>query len=103
MSIVFKLGVVPLVVLVGYSLLHYPVHDDIPEKQARHWVNDCRLVEKNIDNGLFSSEQNRLQCGDVVENVNADDYDHVINGKENTTIAEIIQDIFNEIFTNKKG
>lgn len=46
MSNIFKLGVVPLVVLGGYSLLFYPGHDDIPEKQARHWVNDCRLVEK---------------------------------------------------------
>jgi hypothetical protein len=53
MSNIFKLGVVPLVVLGGYSLLFYPGHDDIPEKQARHWVNDCRLVEKNIDNGFF--------------------------------------------------
>lgn len=46
MSNIFKLGVVPLVVVGGYSLLFYPGHDDIPEKQARHWVNDCRLVEK---------------------------------------------------------
>lgn len=96
MSNIFKLGVVPLIVLGGYSLLFYPGHDDIPEKQARHWVNDCRLVEKNIDNGFFSSQQNRLQCGDVVENVNAADYDHVMNGNKSISIAELIKEIFSE-------
>jgi hypothetical protein len=43
-------------------------NDPVPEALAHHWTHDCRLLEKNIDKG-FCLPQNRLQCGDVIENV----------------------------------
>ena len=67
----------------------------VPEAQAHHWINDCRLLESNIDRGFLSSAQNRLQCGDVIENVSKADYDRAINGdKQIKTIAELIEELF---------
>lgn len=36
-----------------YALVFYPGHDTVPETRSRHWMNDCRLLEKNIDKGFF--------------------------------------------------
>jgi hypothetical protein len=51
------------------SLLFLFSNDPVPEALAHHWTHDCRLLETNIDKGFFSPAQNRLQCGDVIENV----------------------------------
>jgi hypothetical protein len=41
------------------------------------------------------SRTNRLQCGDVIENVSKADYDSAINGgKKITTIKELIEELF---------
>ena len=42
----------------------------------------------------FSPAQNRLQCGDVIENGSKFDYDRAISGDRQTTIAEAMKEIF---------
>ena len=66
----------------------------MPEVLSHHWKNDCWLLETNIDKGFFSPAQNRLQCGDVIENVSKADYDRAIRGDKQTTIAEAMKEIF---------
>ena len=77
-----------------YLLLFVFSNDPVPEALAHHWTHDCRLLEKNIDKGLLSPTQNRLQCGDVIENVSKSDYDRAISGDRQTTIAEAMKEIF---------
>ncbi len=77
-----------------YLLLFVFSNDPVPEALAHHWTHDCRLLEKNIDKGLLSPTQNRLQCGDVIENVSKADYDRAIRGDKQTTIAEAMKEIF---------
>ncbi|HBV9307764.1 TPA: hypothetical protein MD928_004688 [Klebsiella pneumoniae] len=52
------------------------------------------MLETNIDKGFFSPAQNRLQCGDVIENVSKADYDRAISGDKQTTLAETMKEIF---------
>ena len=66
----------------------------MPEVLSHHWKNDCRLLETNIDKGFFSPAQNRLQCGDVIENVSADEYEKAISGNKPVTLQELIEEIF---------
>ena len=77
-----------------YLLLFVFSNDPVPEALAHHWTHDCRLLETNIDKGFFSPAQNRLQCGDVIENVSKSDYDRAISGNRQTTIAEAMKEIF---------
>ena len=77
-----------------YLLLFAFSNDPVPEALAHHWTHDCHLLERNIDKGLFSPTQNRLQCGDVIENVSMADYDRAISGDRQTTIAEAMKEIF---------
>lgn len=95
MSELFKWGLALVITVVGYALLLSSDSHAVPEAQAHHWINDCRLLESNIDRGFLSSAQNRLQCGDVIENVSAADYDRAINGDEKiSTIAELTEELF---------
>ena len=78
-----------------YLLLFAFSNDPVPEALAHHWTHDCRLLEKNIDKGLLSPTQNRLQCGDVIENVSKADYDSAVNGgKKITTIKALLEELF---------
>ncbi|WP_058914088.1 hypothetical protein [Entomohabitans teleogrylli] len=89
--------VIALCFVIGIYVLFFNTvsHEVSQAQQQQHWKNDCRLLETNIDKGLFSPAQNRLQCGDVIENVSKDDYDRVINGnKRITPIAELIEELF---------
>ncbi|MGF8801769.1 hypothetical protein AAGO07_29030 [Klebsiella pneumoniae] len=95
MSELFKWGLALVITVVGYALLLSSDSHAVPEAQAHHWINDCRLLESNIDRGFLSSAQTRLQCGDVIENVSKADYDRAINGdKQIKTIAELIEELF---------
>ena len=80
--------------LAGYSLLFSTDSNTVPEALSHHWKNDCRLLETNIDKGFFSPAQNRLQCGDVIENVSADEYEKAISGNKPVTLQELIEEIF---------
>lgn len=77
-----------------YSLFFSTGSNTVPEVLSHHWKNDFRLLETNIDKGFFSPAQNRLQCGDVIENVSKSDYDRAISGDKQTTIAEAMKEIF---------
>ncbi|HFT1887736.1 TPA: hypothetical protein RG816_005179 [Klebsiella pneumoniae] len=94
MSELFKWTMALVFLLIGYSLLFSSESNTVPEVLSHHWKNDCRLLETNIDKGFFSPAQNRLQCGDVIENVSKADYDRAIRGDKQTTIAEAMKEIF---------
>ena len=94
MSEPFKWGLALVFTFTVYALVFYPGHDTVPETLTRHWINDCRLLESNINRGFLSPAQNRLQCGDVIENVSKADYDRAIRGDKQTTIAEAMKEIF---------
>ncbi|HHI5591635.1 hypothetical protein [Klebsiella quasipneumoniae] len=91
MSELFKWTMALVVLLTGYSLLFSTDSNTVPEALSHHWKNDCRLLEANIDKGLFSPAQNRLQCGDVIENVSMADYDRAISGDKQETTAEAMK------------
>lgn len=81
--------------LAGYVLLFSTDSNTVPEALSHHWKNDCRLLETNIDKGFFSPAQNRLRCGDVIENVSKADYDSAVNGgKKITTIKALLEELF---------
>ena len=80
--------------LAGYVLLFSTDSNTVPEALSHHWKNDCRLLETNIDKGFFSPAQNRLQCGDVIENVSADEYEKAISGNKPVTLQELIEGMF---------
>ena len=91
MSELFKWGLALVITVVGYALLLSSDSHAVPEAQAHHWINDCRLLESNIDRGFLSPAQNRLQCGDVIENVSKADYDSTVNGgKKITTLKALL-------------
>lgn len=90
----FGWAMVMVCLLAGYSLLFSTDSNTVPEALSHHWKNDCRLLETNIDKGFFSPAQNRLQCGDVIENVSKADYDRAISGDKQTTLAEAMKEIF---------
>ncbi|MBZ6599506.1 hypothetical protein FMJ52_26910, partial [Klebsiella pneumoniae] len=69
MSELFKWTMAVVFLLTYYSLFFSTDSNTVPEVLSHHWKNDCRLLETNIDKGFFSPAQNRLQCGDVIENV----------------------------------
>ena len=94
MSELFKWTMAVVFVLTYYSLFFSTDSNTVPEVLSHHWKNDCRLLETNIDKGFFSPAQNRLQCGDVIENVSKADYDRAISGDKQTTLAEAMKEIF---------
>ena len=94
MSELFKWTMAVVFLLTYYSLFFSTDSNTVPEVLSHHWKNDCRLLETNIDKGFFSPAQNRLQCGDVIENVSKSDYDRTISGDKQTTIAEAMKEIF---------
>ena len=94
MSELFKWTMMLAFLLAGYSLLVSTDSNTVPEVLSHHWKNDCRLLETNIDKGFFSPAQNRLQCGDVIENVSKSDYDRAMSGDKQTTLAEAMKEIF---------
>ena len=94
MSELFKWTMAVVFVLTYYSLFFFTDSNTVPEVISHHWKNDCRLLETNIDKGFFSPAQNRLQCGDVIENVSKSDYDRAMSGDKQTTLAEAMKEIF---------
>ncbi|EPY3947622.1 Uncharacterised protein [Klebsiella pneumoniae] len=94
MSELFKWTMTVVFVLTYYSLFFSTDSNTVPEVISHHWKNDCRLLETNIDKGFFSPAQNRLQCGDVIENVSKSDYDRAMSGDKQTTLAEAMKEIF---------
>lgn len=94
MSELFKWTMALVFLLIGYSLLFSTDSNKVPEVLSHHWKNDCRLLETNIDKGFFSPAQNRLKCGDVIENVSKSDYDRAMSGDKQTTLAEEMKEIF---------
>ncbi|MEX9225534.1 hypothetical protein AB7281_21420 [Providencia rettgeri] len=49
------------------------------ESKGEYYATQCRLIETNIDNGLFLLKTNKLKCGDVIENITVDEYQDAVN------------------------
>ncbi|MBL2043904.1 hypothetical protein ELE95_29975, partial [Klebsiella pneumoniae] len=47
--------------------------DDI--KMGERWLNECQLLETNINNGLFDEPTNKVNCNGVIENIPKYSYD----------------------------
>lgn len=72
-------------------------------EQSQHWKNDCTLIETNIDNGIFSPSQNRLQCGEVIENVSAKEYDRVMGRDKSEGGYKTLGEFFEDILKSSEG
>lgn len=95
MSELFKWSLALVILVAVYIVIFSSESHTVSDAQSQYWINNCRLLESNIDRGFLSPAQNRLQCGDVIENVSKVDYDSAINGdKRITTIAELIEELF---------
>ncbi|RLM11804.1 hypothetical protein BIY27_12265 [Gibbsiella quercinecans] len=46
---------------------------------GRHWKNDCKLLEVNIQTGSFTEPVNRINCAGVIINVPKVQYDEYIH------------------------
>lgn len=64
--------------------------------QGDYFINQCKLLEVNIDNGFFSSATNRLDCNGTLINIVKSEYDEDVKiyreslseaGKSGTGIA----------------
>lgn len=88
-------------IIVGVGIMYYGLSDNIKHdvensrhlaKQEEiangsHWLNDCSLLEINIDTGWFSGAQNRLQCGETIVNVDKADYDSAVASWQKSTLS----------------
>lgn len=48
------------------------------------YSKECKLIETNIDNGLFSANTNKIECNGVIDNVNMDDYNTAISAYQDS-------------------
>lgn len=65
-------GVCSVLLILFYAWF---LSDDVSdEEKGRYYATQCQLIETNIDNGVFQSNTNKLQCGEVIENVTVSDY-----------------------------
>ncbi|MGM1324532.1 hypothetical protein ACS0TW_00395 [Klebsiella michiganensis] len=94
MSELFKWSLALVILVAVYVVIFASGSHTVSDAQSQYWINNCRLLEVNIDRGFLSPAQNRLQCGDVIENVSKADYDRAIRGDKQTTIAEAMKEIF---------
>lgn len=46
---------------------------------GKYYTENCVLIEENIDNGFFSKNTNKLQCGETLKNVTVNDYNNAID------------------------
>ncbi|MFH7223671.1 hypothetical protein, partial [Klebsiella pneumoniae] len=75
-----------LVILVAvYVVIFSSGSHTVSAAQSQYWINNCRLLEVNIERGFLSPAQHRLPCGDVLENVSKADYDSAVNGSKKIT------------------
>lgn len=95
MSELFKWSLALVILVAVYVVIFASGSHTVSDAQSQYWINNCRLLEVNIDRGFLSPAQNRLQCGDVIENVSKADYDSTVNGgKKITTIKALLEELF---------
>ncbi len=44
-------------------------------KMGERWLNECQLLETNINSGLFDEPTNKVSCYGVIENITKSSYD----------------------------
>ncbi|MEQ0232527.1 hypothetical protein [Klebsiella sp. CN_Kp109] len=95
MNELFRWSLALVIAVAVYVVIFSSGSHTVSDAQSQYWINDCRLLETNIDRGFLSPAQNRLQCGDVIENVSKADYDSVVNGGEQiTTVKALLEELF---------
>ena len=52
-------------------------------KDGKYYTDNCTLIEENINNGFFSSNTNKLQCGKTIKNITTDSYNNAVNAYMN--------------------
>uniref|UniRef100_UPI002B05784C hypothetical protein n=1 Tax=Providencia alcalifaciens TaxID=126385 RepID=UPI002B05784C len=53
-------------------------------KLGHYYSTQCKPIETNIDNGLFSANTNMIECNGVINNVNMDDYNTAVSAYQNS-------------------
>lgn len=48
-------------------------------KEGEYYIQNCTLVEENINNGFFEENTNKLQCGKTLKNITVNQYNSAIN------------------------
>lgn len=66
-----------IILIIGLYKIEYVDKAESINK-GEHYTTQCQLIETNIDNGLFQPNTNKLNCGDVIENVSVDEYQEAI-------------------------
>lgn len=63
----------------GYITYSHQEKIDENISLGRYYVEQCKLIEGNVDNGFFSSNTNKLSCDGSIINVTVSDYNEAIN------------------------
>ena len=73
------------------AAIHYGVIQDpqieVNKKNitlGKEYLTQCKLIENNIYNGLFSVNTNKIECNGVIDNVNMDDYNTAVSAYKNS-------------------
>lgn len=94
----FQLGKIVLYscLVFGFALLitkmFLHIHLEMDKEKKRNLLNDksywglCRLVETNIRVDQYTAAQNKLICGDIIENVSKSEYDIVMDNIYNKKV-----------------
>jgi len=79
-----RIGVlIPLIV--GVFFLTYPKQQEMADKNNNKTLSEakkiasCKLIEENINNGLFQENTNKLDCNGVIKNIPVGKYDEYIS------------------------
>lgn len=75
--VVFAFGLL----LVDYEGLNKVIQAREQEqvKQGGYYLNQCKLLEVNIDNSFFSSATNKLNCDGTIVNIDKYNYDELVS------------------------
>lgn len=75
-----------LVFALGFAFINYESLSKVIQareqeqvKQGGYYLNQCKLLEVNIDNGFFSSATNKLNCDGTIVNIDKYNYDELVS------------------------
>jgi len=54
--------------------------------QGKYYIENCTLIEENINNGLFSDNTNKLQCGKTIKNITTSSYNNAVNAYKSVSV-----------------
>lgn len=87
----FPVGVTIISVFLGFTLFLTDTDEDIASiTTGKHYSTECKLLEVNINNGFFSGNTNKLDCGGVITHVSTVDYDASISAYNASTAPNFL-------------